>query len=440
MQVSVEEVNTTRRKLAVEVPVEQVSSEIDRAFGRVQQHAHIKGFRQGRVPRAILEKYFGEQVRAEVLSHLIEHSFADAIQQSGLRPVGNPEIVPESIAPGSPLRYQATVDVLPEIRIAEASGIAAKRPVREVVDADVERALTDVRESLAELRPIEDRTQPARGDFAVLDYSAKLEGEEAGEPRKENRMVEVGANAMPPEIDLALQSMSVGQTRTVGVTYPTEGADAKVAGKTVEFEIVLRGLREKVLPPIDDDLAREHGDAETLDELRAKLRERISASVRHAAEEQVRDQLVDALLEKNAFDVPKSMIDRQTESLANDLFRNARGADALRGDEAAMTKLKDELRPRAERQVRAALALETLAKQENIEVTDNDVDARVETLAAQAGEHAERLRAAYRKEEVREELQARLVRERALEWIVEHAAIEDVVVPADVVAPPDATR
>jgi trigger factor len=440
MQVSVEEVNTTRRKLAIEVPVEQVSSEIDRAFGRVQQNAQIKGFRQGRVPRAILEKYFGDQVRAEVLSQLIEHSFADAIQQSGLRPVGQPEIVPESIAPGTPLRYQATVDILPEIHIVDAAGVAAKRPVREVVDADVERALTDVRESLAELRPIEDRTQPARGDFVVLDYTAKLEGEEAGEPKRENRMVEVGGGSMPPEIDLAIQSMSVGQARVVPVTYPTEGADPKIAGKTVAFEITLRGLREKVLPPVDDDLAREHGDAETLDELRAKLRERITASIRHAADEQVRDQLVDALLEKNPFEVPKSMVDRQTESLANELFRSARGAESLRGDEAAMTKLKEELRPRAERQVRAALALETLAKQEKIEISASDVEARIDAMASQAGEHAERLRAAYGREEVREELQARLVRERALEWIVEHAAIEDVVVPADVVAPPDATR
>jgi trigger factor len=440
MQVSVEEVNTTRRKLAIEVPAQQVSSEMDRAFGRVQQQAHIKGFRQGRAPRQILEKYFGDQVRAEVLSNLIEHSFADAIQQSGLRPVGSPEIVPESIAPGSPLRYQATVDILPEIRIVDAAGVAAKRPVREVVDADVERALADVRESLAELRPIEDRTQPARGDFVVLDYTAKLEGEETGEPKKESRMVEVGANAMPPEIDIALQAMSVGQTRTVPVTYPAEGADPKVAGKTVEFEITLRGLREKVLPPVDDDLAREHGDAETLDELRAKLRERITASIRHGADEQVRDQLVDALLEKNPFEVPKSMVDRQTEALANELFRSARGAEALRGDEAAMTKLKEELRPRAERQVRAALALETLAKQEKIEINASDVEARIDAMASQAGEHAERLRAAYGREEVREELQARLVRERALEWIVEHAAIEDVVVPADVVAPPDATR
>jgi trigger factor len=439
MQVSVEDVNATRKRLAIEVPTEHVTAEIDRAFGRVQRQAHVKGFRPGRVPRPILEKYFGDQVRAEVLSHLIEHSFADAIRESGLKPIGSPEIVPESIAPGSPLRYQATVDVLPEIRITEATGMAAKRPIREVVDADVERALGEIRESLAELRPIEDRLQPTRGDFVVLDYEAKLEGEPAAEAKRENRMVEIGAGAMPEEIDLALQSMSVGQTRVVPVTYKADHPEPKLAGKTVDFEITLRGIREKILPAIDDDLAREHGDAETLDELRAKLRERIAASIRHGAEEQVRDQLVDALLEKNPFEVPKSMVDRQVDALADDLFRG-RGSEALRADEAMMTKLKTELRPRAERQVRAALALETLAKQEDLTVAPSDVDTRIEAMAAQAGEHAERLRTAYRREEVREELEARLVRERALEWLVEKAAIEDVVVPADVVAPPEPSR
>ena len=130
MQVTIEELNTTRRKLAVEVPVDDVSAELDRAYGRVQRQAKLKGFRPGKAPRAVLEKFFGDQVRADVLSHLIEHSFSDAVKQAGLRPVGPPEIVPESIEAGKPLRYSAMIDVLPKIEIGETAGLPAKRPRR----------------------------------------------------------------------------------------------------------------------------------------------------------------------------------------------------------------------------------------------------------------------------------------------------------------------
>lgn len=444
MQVSVEEVSPTRCRLAIEVPVEKVAAEIDRAYGRVQQQARIRGFRPGKVPRTILEKYFGNQVRADVLSHLIEHSFAEAVEQTGLRAVGAPEIVPDSIAAGAPLRYQATIDVLPQIELDAVEGLPAKRPIRDVVDEDVERALQEIRESLAELRPVEGRETPVKGDFVVVDYVATVDGESLGGeggPKRENRMVEIGAGGVAPEIDEALQSMTVGETRTIPVGFPAEHPDSKIAGKSVDFELSLRGIREKVLPAIDDELAREHGEVETLEALRAKIRERIAASIRQASDEQVRDQVMDGLLERNAFEAPKSLVDRFTESLVNDvLARSGRGAEALRGDEAAMAKLREDLRPRAERQVRAALVLETLAEREKLEVSDADLEQRVEAMAAQAGDHAERLRAAYRKDEIRDELRSRLVRESALEWLVARAAIEDVVVPADVVAPSESTR
>ncbi|MGH9893953.1 MAG: trigger factor, partial [bacterium] len=150
-QVTVEEIGATRRRLDVEVPVAAVAAEMERAFGRVQRQARVKGFRPGRVPRAVLERYFGDQVRADVLSHLIEHSYSDALSRVGLRPVGPPEIVPENIEAGRPLRYSATIDIWPEIEIRDAEGLPARRSRRQVGDAEVERAVEHLRESLAEL-------------------------------------------------------------------------------------------------------------------------------------------------------------------------------------------------------------------------------------------------------------------------------------------------
>lgn len=436
MQVTIEEVNTTRRKLAVEVPVEAVVAELDRAFGRVQRQAKLKGFRPGRAPRGVLEKFFGDQVRADVLSHLIEHSYSDAVKQTGLRPVGPPEIVPESVEAGKPLRYSATVDVLPKIEIRESAGLPAKRPRRPVTEEDVNRGVSHLRESLAELRPVEGRDQAREGDFVSIDYVASIGGKVIPNGKRENRLVEIGKGSVPPEIDRALAGLKVGEAKSVEVEFDKQHPDASVAGKAVRFEVSLKGIREKVLPPADDELAKEHGECSTLEELRAKVRERIAQSVEREAMDQVREQVIDALLRRNAFEVPQSLIERQVEAFVEDLLARAgEQRSELERDTERLEKLREDMRTRAERQVRAALALDALAEQTNVEIGDDDLEQRIAETASQTGEQAAKVREIYRDPAVRGELRGRLARERALAQIVSSAVIEDVEVAAGGVAP-----
>ncbi len=440
MQVQIEELNPTRRKIAVEVPLEAVRSEIDRAFGRVQQTAQIRGFRPGRVPRAVLEKYFGDQVRADVLSHLIEHSYADAVEQAGLRPVGAPEIVPESLEAGKPLRFSATVDVLPKLEVTDYQGLAAKRPIRDVTDEDVASALERLRESLAELRPIEGREECREGDFASIDYIASADGRALPSGSRENRLVEVGKDSVPKAIDEALVGMKIGEKRAAEVSFPDDVPDKTVAGRSVRFEVTLRALREKVLPALDDELAKEHGECATLDELRVKLRERIAASIRRQGDEQVREQLIDELLRRNSFEVPKSLVERQVDAFVEELLERLGGErSGLEKDAARLETLRNDYRPRAERQVRAVLALDRLAESIPIEVSQEEVTKRVAETAEQAGAQAAKVREVYREPAARAELESRIRRERALEEVVARAAIEEVSVPPSVVAPTEET-
>jgi trigger factor len=437
MQLTIEEVNTTRRKLAVEVPVEAVAAELDRAFGRVQREAKLKGFRPGRAPRAVLERFFGDQVRADVLSHLIEHSYSDAVKQAGLRPVGPPEIVPDAIEPGKPLRYSATIDVLPKIEIANPAGLPAKRPLRIISDDDVDRAVEALRESLAELRPVADRDEARDGDFVAIDYAASIDGKPLPNGKRENRLVELGKGTLPPEIERALVGTKIGQENQVEVQFPKEHPDQAVAGKTVAFDLVLRGIREKVLPPADDELAKEHGECATLAELRGRLRERLAESFSREADERVREQLIDELVRRNAFEVPRSLVERQVDSFIEDLLaRTGERRAEVERDAQQLEKLRDEYRPRAERQVRAVLALDALAEQDGIEVAEADVEERISQLAARMGEQSTRVREAYRDSTARAELRARIARERALERVVASARIENVEVAESVVAPP----
>jgi trigger factor len=436
MQVTVEEVNATRRKLLVEVPVDTVTAELARAFGRVQRQAKLKGFRPGRAPRAVLERFFGDQVRADVLSHLIEHSYSDAVKQTGLRPVGPPEIIPESIEAGKALRYSAAIDVLPKIEIADPSGLPAKRPRRVVSEADVDRAVEHLRESLAELRPVEGREQAQEGDFVAIDYVASIDGKPLPNGKRENRLVELGKGAVPAEVERALVGARIGEEKLVDVEFPKEHSDSAVAGKRVRFELVLRGVREKVLPAADDELAKEHGECSTLEDLRVKLRGRLEESFSREADEQVREQLIEELVKRNTFEIPKSLVERQVDSFVEDLLARAgeRRAD-LERDAQRLEKLRDEYRPRAERQVRAVLALDALASQDGIEPAEGDVDDRISELAGRAGEQGARIREAYREPAARAELGARIARERALERVVASAQIEEVDVAGNDIAP-----
>ena len=436
MQVNIDEVNATRRKLAVEVPVEEVTAEFDRAFGRVQKQARLKGFRPGRAPRSVVEKLFGDQVRADVLSHLIEHSYADAVKQAGLRPVGPPEIVPESIEAGKPLRYSATIDVLPKMEIGDTSGLPAKRPRRQVTDADVDRAVEQLRESLSELRPVEGRKEAREGDFVSVDYTGFVDGRPLPDGKRDNRLLELGGGTVPPEFERALTGAKVGETKTVEVSYPPEHADSTLAGKTARFDLVLRAVREKILPPADDELAKEHGECATLAELRTKLRERIADSLRREGDEQVREQLLDEILRRNPFEVPASLVGRQVDAFVEDLLeRGGAQRAALERDTQRLDKLREEYRPRAERQVRAVLALDAIAERDHVEVSESDVDQRIAEIVQRAGEHASRLREIYRDPSSRVELRARMARERALDAIIAAASVEDVDAPGNVVAP-----
>jgi trigger factor len=436
MQVNIDEVNTTRRKLAVEVPVEEVAAEFNRAFERVQKQAKLKGFRPGRAPRAVVEKLFGDQVRTDVLSHLIEHSYADAVKQAGLRPVGPPEIVPESIEAGKPLRYSATIDVLPKIDIGDTRGLRANRTRREVTEADVDRAVEQLCESLAELRPLEDREEAREGDFVSVDYEGFVEGRPLPGGKRENRLFELGKGAIPPEFERALSGAKVGESKTVEISYPADHADATVAGKTARFDLVLRAVRQKIVPSADDELAKEHGECTTLAELRAKLRERIADSWRLEGDEQVREQVVDELLGRNPFEIPASLVDRQVNAFVEDLLERA-GAqrEMLERDTQRLDKLREEYRPRAERQVRAVLALDAVVERDNVEVSEQDVDGRVGEIVRRGGEHASQLREIYRDPASRGELRARMARERALDAIVAAASVEDVDAPGNIVAP-----
>ena len=415
-RVTLEDVTSVRKRLRVEVPADAVQAELDRAFQLVGQQAKLRGFRPGKAPRPVLERVFGAEVRREVLGRLVERSFHDAVEQHGLAVVGTPDIDAETITPGEALRYSATVDIRPQIDVGDLGGLRVTRPSTAVGDEDVERTLHGLRESVGQLRPIEDRTVVEAGDVVRIDVTSRVAD---GEPtRREGVLLEAGAGSFPLALERQLVGQHAGAQLTLEVPYPADYGNPSVAGKTVHFEVEIKELRAKELPSLDDEFARDHGKCESLAELRTRVRADLEAQARERAEEAEREQILEQLVSRHTFDVPTTLVDRRTEALVAGLDARAhRGADSPAREEV-LARIREELRPRAERQIRAELLLDAIAAKERIDVTDDDVGREIDAIAARERQVPERVRALYERPEARAALRASLVRERALGRLV----------------------
>src|SRR5437867_1569122 len=408
---TLEDLTPVRKRLEVEVPAAAVQAELDRTFHEVGRRARLRGFRPGKAPRPVLERAFGEEVRREVLGRLVEASFHRAVETHGLAVVGRPAIA-----------------------LGDLGGLQVVRPATRVSDADVEQTIGGLRESVAQLRPVEDRARVEAGDVVLVDLTSRLEG---GEPvRREGVLLEAGSGSFP----LALERQLVGQSRgarlALRVPYPADHPNTGLAGKTAEVEVEVKELRVKELPPLDDDFARDHGKCESLAALRARVRADLEQEAATRADAAVREALIDQLLARHTFDVPSTLVERRTEALLQTLdLRLPEGAER----EQALARLREQLRPRAERQVRTELLLDALAARDGIAVNDDELHAEVDGIAARERQVVERVRAFYERPEARAALRAKLVRDRALAGVLAAARVMPSS-PAESVAHENQTR
>ena len=430
-KVDVETLDPLRRRLAVEVPAEEVSAEIEKTYAKLARAAKVPGFRPGHVPRSVLERLFGDRVRAEVFGKLIQDSYSEAIETRHIEALGQPEIVTEQAQPGAALRYSATIEVKPEVVVDDYQGIEVERPLATVTDADVSAFIDRLRESLAQLRPITERSRVESGDVVTLDYEARVDGRLMG--RADGRHVEIGKSGFPSAFEEHLQGAAVDQELSFDVPYPENHPTAELAGKTVRFHVRIRAISEKELPDVDDEFAKDHGECSTLEELRQRVRQRLEEDAGRQADDAVRQGVLARLASSHDIPVPAALVQQRTEALVEDVLHEWQQRHMRPRNEAdAVAHLRTELEPRARQQVKVGLLLEAIARRERLEVTDQDVTARVTELAGAAGSAADRVRALYEREEARRQLRTRLLQARAVDAIVAQARIKTVPAPTSV--------
>jgi trigger factor len=423
MQVTVEDLSPIKKKIGIALPPEEVQAKIDAAYRGLSQRARIKGFRPGKVPRQVLERYYGSQVESEVIGELIQDSYARALEERQLRAVARPEIVAEEVRPTEGLRYSATIEIKPEVSIEGYDKLAVERTVAPVSEEAIDAQLERLRQSLAQMVPVEDRDVVESGDLVELNYTGVVEGRALPGAAAQNRVVEVGSETFPPPFEEKLIGLKRGESAHIAVPYPPHHHSQEVAGKTVTFRVEVKEIGRKELPALDDEFAKDHGECGSLAELRDKIRQGLVASAEREADEQLRIALVKQLVERTPLDVPDALVTQRFDAMAREVGVHGAESGGNAELDAKLDEIRTELRRRAREAVHSALVLERIALQEHIAASEAEVDERIAHVVRAAPRERDRLAELYRHPEARREIAERLAQEKALTWLVEHATI-----------------
>jgi trigger factor len=392
-----EKLENNQGVLTVEVDAAQVDAALDQAFKKVVQKVQVPGFRKGKIPRKLFEARFGvESLYQDALDILLPVAYGQAVRETGIEPVDRPEVDVEQIGKGQNLIFKATVTVKPEVKLGDYKNLTVEMKDFTVTNEDVEAELKRMQERHAELVVVEEG-KAQEGDMVVIDFEGFLEGEAFEGGKAENYTLELGSGTFIAGFEEQVVGMEIGEEKEINVTFPEEYHSPNLAGKAAVFKVKLNGIKRKNLPALDDEFAKDVSEFDTLEELKADTKKKLEEKAAREKENYIREQLVLKAAENAEMDIPNVMIEQELDQMVNefaqrlqmqgmsiDLYYQFSGMDE--------SKLRDQLRADATTRVRTALTLEAIAKAENIEATEEDINEELNKLASMYGRPADELR------------------------------------------------
>ena len=380
---STEQSNPCQRELTIEIPADVVKAETDSIVNKYQKLARVPGFRKGKVPASMVRQRFAEDIKSEIVEALVPRYFREETKKQNLAPVSQPRVTDLHIHDGEPLKFKASFEILPEFKVAPYDDIRVTTLDTNVSDQDVETALNNLRDQQATYNAVEEDRPLADGDFAVAGFKGTPKEAEQDADSKpvevDEIMVEIGGQNTIPEFSENLRGAKPGDQRTFDVKYADDFADKRLAGKSMTYEVNVKGIKTRSVPELNDSFAKELStDFNTLDELRNRLRENMKAEKEHEAEHQGKDKLVEELVKRNDFPVPEAMLNDQID-LRLERGLRALAAQGMKTEDMKrmdLPRLRAGQREAALREVKASLILEKIADEEKIEVSDEQIEQR----------------------------------------------------------------
>jgi len=420
---------TCRREIELEIPAENVQKTTEKIARDLARVARIPGFRPGKAPVTLIRRRFAEEIKGEVVESLVPEFLEQALTEKKLSPVTRPQVDKVDFTDAGPLKFRATFEVLPEFELADYKNVEIEIEALEVGDTEVDKTLEEMRERAATYAPVEGRTAKD-GDFVQVKIMGTPAG--GGDPiRADNIQCHMGAEETLEAFNENLRGTSPGETRRFETKYPDDYPDEKLRGKTYNYAVEVKAIKEKKLPELNDDFVKEIGDgaagATTLEEFRGKIREQLSAARDEQQQAQTREKILDELVKRHDFPVPEALIEHQMDARLERVVRSlaAQGVDprAVNVDWVAMRQRQ---RDRAGRDVKAEILIDRIASEEKIEVSDEELDKEISVFAERSGESAAVIRARLTKEGGLDRMKSKLRSDKAIDWLHRTARIQTI--------------
>jgi trigger factor len=438
MQITIEDLSPVEKRVEFELPWADVVPKLDKAYDALRRGVRLPGFRPGKVPRALLEKMYRRQVEDEVARDLVEHSLGQAIRENQIQPVAPPTVDELEIKAGAPFKFTARVEVRSQVTPKDYAGLPVSRRPAKVTDEAVADALEGYRKRLTEYKPIEGRQETGDTDLVLVELSGKV-----GDHKLKRRQVAIDlendAEGPLPGLPSRLRGKAIGSDVEVDYALPAEGVPPEMAGRQVHLHVTIKEAREKKVPALDDEMAKDTGEAETLDGLRAKVRDKLLEADQQRIKGEMTRALVKELVKRNEFPVAPALIDRYAQLIVNRAKQQLMmmGVDVEGVDDE---KMRAEMRAEAEEEARGSILVQAIAEREGITVTDADLQKRIAELAVSRNENPKQLRAELEKDNRIHQVENQIREQKALDMLIAQAKITDEEAPSLIVTPEQAKR
>jgi trigger factor len=415
MDIQVEKTGPYNRKLSVTLPAQQVDTAFEQAYRKIAKQARIPGFRPGKAPRSVLEAHYGAQVRDEVENQLVVDSLKEAIEREKVDPVSRPRVDPGKLEKGASFSYTAELEVRPEIVLKKYKGLEYPDVQADIGDKEVDAEIETLRQQATQLVPVLVRDTVEKGDLVLVDYEGFMGGSPIHGTKAENAIIETDAEGYLPGFAEALLGAKVPSDRSIPIDFPADYPVEHLRGKKATFQVKVKELKKKELPTVDDEFAKDIGE-ESLEALRAKIREGVAARKKQETDSARKDGLLKSLCDANPFDVPPSMISEQVDRMIGEAVMRVRQMMGGRFDFSGLDveALRKDNRERAEMQVRSGLLLLEVAKAEGVKVDDEEIEAEIGRMT----ENDHQAAAQWRQPEQRERLSYKLLEQKTLELLM----------------------
>ncbi len=422
----VEEISPIKKKIFVEISEGKYLQALDGAYQKLNKKVAMKGFRKGKTPRSVLERYYKDETESKVLSSLIEDSYLFALKDQNFEPVAPPQISDLKKEAGEGIHYVAEVEIRPTVELKDYKGIALKKPSVEPTEEEILKELEVLRERQAQIVPFEGDGPIASGQIAIIDFSGTLNGEAFEGGSGQAVSVELGQKRFLPDFEQGIVGMKKGETKNIKVEFPKDYGHATLAGQKADFQITLNDIKEKKLPELNDDFAKELGSFTSLQEIKSKIKEHAKNHKEQQAKVSLLNQIVDSLIAKHSFEIPEALVEQEL----NIMLENFKGQLAqqkltLEQVNVKPENFRTENREAAIRRVRAFFLFEAVAKLENISITHEEIHDHLRKIAQSVGQPEQVVERYYHENKMIPMLQSQILEEKIYDFLLSVSNVKD---------------